>query len=381
MAPYYRVVCCLALACLAAARMPAQTLDSIQIHGYVTQGFLFSSHNNYLTMNSSSGSLQWTDGAVTVTDTVTDRLNIGVQLHMYQLGQFGGGQVQIDWAQGEYKLSDYFGIRAGKIKTVLGLYNDSQDVEPVFLWSLLPQAIYPIDNRGFMLSQLGGAAYGELPLGPRFGRLRYVAEVGQLTLDQNQGYAQQLAEIGLIFSQYPRSTTFGGDLRWATPLKGLTLGASGIVDEIKGGAANGSVDVPNFLTQAYYAQFEKHRWSFAGEYWRIPYSMTVTLGPLSLPWRVDQHSWYVMISHHLSDKLELGSYYSHYLNKAGDTADPANYSKDWVVSGRYDFNDYFYAKLEGHFVHGDALGYYQSVNPNGVLPNSKMLAAKVGFTF
>jgi hypothetical protein len=365
----------------ASALAPAQDWENIQLHGYATQGFLYSSKNNYLTMNSSSGSLQWTDGAISVMDKVTDNLRVGIQLHMYQLGQFGGDQVQIDWAQGDYKVSDYFGIRAGKVKTVLGLFNDSQDVEPVFLWSLLPQSVYPIDNRGFMLAQLGGAVYGDFGLGARRGRLRYVVEAGQLTLDQNQGYAEQLAEVGLVFNRYPRSTTYGGDLRWVAPLKGLTVGASGIVDDIKGGAANGSVQVPSFLTQAYYAQFEKHNWFFAGEYWRIPYSMTVNLGPLTFPWRVDQRSWYVMASHRLQRKVEVGTYYSHYCNKAGNTSDPEYYSKDWVISGRYDFNNYFYGKLEGHFVHGDALGYYQIVNPSGLASNSKMLAAKIGFTF
>jgi hypothetical protein len=52
-----------------------------------------------------------------------------------------------------------------------------------------------------------------------------------------------------------------------------------------------------------------------------------------------------------------------------------------VIAGRYDFNQYFYGKLESHFLHGTALGYYTSVNPNGVNPDSNMLAARVGFTF
>jgi hypothetical protein len=52
-----------------------------------------------------------------------------------------------------------------------------------------------------------------------------------------------------------------------------------------------------------------------------------------------------------------------------------------VVSGRYDFNSYFYGKIEGHFLHGNGLGFYESTNPNGLKPNSNMLAAKIGFSF
>ncbi len=48
----------------------AQDLDNLQIHGFATQGFLYSSHNNYLTMKSSSGSLHWTEGALSLSDAV-----------------------------------------------------------------------------------------------------------------------------------------------------------------------------------------------------------------------------------------------------------------------------------------------------------------------
>jgi hypothetical protein len=43
-----------------AARLAGQDLGNLQIHGFATQGFLYSSANNYLTMPSSHGSLQWT---------------------------------------------------------------------------------------------------------------------------------------------------------------------------------------------------------------------------------------------------------------------------------------------------------------------------------
>ena len=88
-----------------------------------------------------------------------------------------------------------------------------------------------------------------------------------------------------------------------------------------------------------------------------------------------------MGSYRLRKKIDLGSYYSHYVNKAQGVTPLTNYSKDWVVSGRYDFNAYFYGKIEGHFLHGTGLGYYTSTNPSGLKPNSNMLAAKIGFSF
>jgi hypothetical protein len=100
-----------------------------------------------------------------------------------------------------------------------------------------------------------------------------------------------------------------------------------------------------------------------------------------IPINLDERSWFAMGSYRLLKMLHVGSYYSHYVNKSFDTSQPANYSKDFVLSGRYDFNPYFYGKLEAHFLHGDGLGYYAFTNANGLQPNSSMLAAKIGFSF
>jgi len=376
--PHFRFVVFL---CLAVGWGHAQSLDNLQIHGYVTQGFLFSSRNNYLTMNSSTGSLEWTDGAVSVVDSATDHLRVGVQLHMYQLGHFGGPNVLVDWALADYKVDDRLGFRVGKIKTIIGLFNDSQDVDSVHQWILLPQAIYPVDNRGFNLAELGGQVYGTFRVGEKLGNLQYSVHMGQAYLDANGGYMQQLSEFGLTFNNTPGGVTYGGDLRWLTPLRGLMVGASALSQSLDGTATLGSVHLPASASVAYYAQFERGRFYFAGEYWRVPIHPEITLGPDTFALPYDERCWYAMAMYRLSDKFRVGTYYSHYVNQAADTSDPANYSKDWVVSGRYDFNAYFYGKIEGHFLHGDGMGYYAIDNPNGLATNSKMLAAKLGFTF
>jgi hypothetical protein len=369
------------LVCFSTRTLYAQDLSGIQIHGFATQGFLFSSHNNYLSMQSSSGSLQWTDGAVSFTDSLTNNLRVGIQLHMYQLGQLGGPNVQVDWASGDYKVNDYLGFRAGKVKTALGLFNDSQDVDAIFLWILLPQSVYSADNKSFLLAHLGGEVYGELPLGVRGGKLLYRGLAGERILDSNGGYDQQLAADGLTFATPPQGKTYGGDLRWQAPLRGLTVGASAVVQALSGTASVGKLQIPSLLVTSPYAQFEKGKFYVAGEYRRTPVNAILTIGPQVIPLPVDQRSWFVMGSYRITERFQAGSYYSHYVNKALDTSLSANYSKDWVVSGRYDFNSYFYGKIEGHFLHGIGLGYYESTNPNGLKPNSNMLAAKIGFTF
>lgn len=371
----------LLLLCICAGSLRAQDLSGIEIHGFATQGFLYSSHNNYLSMQSSSGSLQWTDGAISVTDSLTDNLRVGIQLHMYQLGELGGPNIQIDWASGDYRVNDRLGFRAGKVKTPLGLFNDSQDVDSIFLWILLPQGSYPIDNKSFYLSHLGGEVYGNLALGSRAGKLQYRGYAGQVYLDLNGGYNKESSDGGLVFTSAPGGKVYGGDLRWQAPLKGLIIGSSALVQALDGKAPNGSEHVPPFLVHTEYAQFERGKFYFAGEYKRSPPNLIVTFGPAMIPIPLDVRSWFVMGSYRLAKKFQMGAYYSHEVNKADTTSLPVHYSKDWVVSGRYDFNSYFYGKIEGHFLHGTGLGYYTSTNPNGLKPNSNMLAAKIGFSF
>ena len=73
------------------------------MHGNLTQGFLFSSQNNYLTTDSSDGSAKWTEGALSVSRVITDQLRAGVQVHSYSLGQMGRQRVTLDWAYVDYK--------------------------------------------------------------------------------------------------------------------------------------------------------------------------------------------------------------------------------------------------------------------------------------
>jgi hypothetical protein len=368
------------ICCLGSTGLFGQDLDNIQIHGFVTQSFLYTTHNNYLTMKSSSGSFQWTEGAVSLNDSVSDNMRVGIQLHMYQMGQIGGPNVLVDWASGDYKLNDRVGVRGGKIKIPMGLFNDSQDVDSLFLWTLLPQSNYPDDNRDFNLAALGGEFYGWLPVS-KGGKIQYRAFVGESRLDTHGGYIHTLADYGFTFPDAPSGKVFGGDLRWATPLHGLTLGSSVQSQSLNGVGPEGSLHVPPVFLAAYYGEWTKGKWYLAAEYWRVPFVATIRTGPDSATLSVDQRSWYPMVSYQLTRKMQVGTYYSHYINKAGDTSQPFNYSKDWALSVRYNFNTNFYAKVEEHFVHGTGIGYYSATNPDGLKDNSAMLAARIGFAF
>jgi hypothetical protein len=132
----------------------------LQIHGFASQGFSYSDNNNYLTMQTSSVSFAFTDAGLNVSTSLTDKLRVGAQTYVREIGLLGRGHVTLDWASADYRFTDWLGIRAGKVKTVFGLYDDTQDAESVHTWALLPQSIYPLDLRSNSLAHVGADLYG-----------------------------------------------------------------------------------------------------------------------------------------------------------------------------------------------------------------------------
>ena len=364
----------------------AQSMDdlaNLQFHGYATQSFVASNDNNYLSMDTSHGSFQWTEAALNISDQLNDRLRIGMQFHYLNLGQFGADNVSIDWALGDFKINRYAGLRAGKVKIRWGLYNDTQDADPGYMWSLLPESIYGIDLRATNLSQMGAELYGKVPLGKNAGSLLYSGYYGDYYVSPNDGYMESYRETGITFTDRPWGKTPGFDLRWKSPLKGLMVAGSLMLYDEKGTMPSGKLREPLTYWPTYYAQYEAQKFFLSAQYMKlVQYTVIQPSGGLSSSSVVDERAWFAMGGYHVTEKFQVGSYYSHYLvASAGDASNPANYSKDWVASGRYDITSNFYGKLEGHFIDGEAAGFYGIDNPNGLKPQTRLVVAKVGFVF
>ena len=165
-----RAIAILAVALAGALPAISQSLDdlNIQIHGYATQGFLYSTQNNFFTTSSSNGSPAWSEAVFNVSSQPDPKLRVAVQARYFMLGNYGN-EITLDWAMADYKFNDKLGVRFGKVKTPIGLWNELQDIDPSYIWSLLPQGVYPISSRNSLLSHYGGVAYGTYNLGQRFG--------------------------------------------------------------------------------------------------------------------------------------------------------------------------------------------------------------------
>jgi hypothetical protein len=371
----------------------AQSLEdlNIQIHGYATQGFLYSTNNNFFTTTSSNGSPAWTEAVINVGAQPIPKLRVSVQARYFLLGNFGNA-ITLDFASADYKVNDQFGVRFGKVKTPSGLFNEIQDIDPGYIWSLLPQSIYPLSSRNSNLAHEGGVVYGTLKLGQNLGKVEYRGWGGERVLDSNDGYLSTSGNGNSSFPSGMNWAMYGGALHWRTPLTGLMVGASGIKNLQNKAPFNETI--PSYGTFSatlagnptiqpnYFAEYSKGKVMLAGETSREIVTGKITIPALSVtsPYRQDDRRWYAMASYKLTDKLTAGVYDTQYVDHQAAFG-PSRYTKDWAISGRYDFNQFLYAKAEQHIVDGTHLGYDTVFNPGGLKPTSKLTILKVGVSF
>jgi hypothetical protein len=382
---------------------------TVQVHGFASQGFVYTDDNNWLTMNTNQGSGAMTEFALNLTSRVTDRLLVGAQGYDRNLGQLGQYHPSLDWAVADYRFKSWFGVRGGKVKTTLGLFNDTQDLDFLRPFALLPQSVYPADLRDATIAHVGGDIYGNISLKHRLGDLSYTVHAGHRSDSLYSGYPYLLSQFGTLFKSFG-GLQYGADLRWNTPLTGLLVGTSRL-DQDTTGKGTGLVDPlnPAFGTIPY-SEFSKADWTnqFYGEYrhgklridseYRRYVRDQLIFGGTSENLD-DVRGWYVSGAYRVIKRLEFGSYYSRYTITSilvgpvtafaasqTDTSLPANHVYDKVIVGRVDLNKFWNVKVEGHFMNGYGSstypdGFYPQVNPQGFKPNTNALVVKTGINF
>jgi hypothetical protein len=374
---------------------------TVQVHGFGSQGFAYSNGNSYLTMNTSNGSFNFDDLGVNVSSQINEQFRVGAQGYTRRLGELNKGQVTLDWAVADYRIKPWLGVRGGKVKTVLGLYNNLQDVDSLFTWALLPQSMYPIDLRGATIAHYGGDLYGKIPL-RKYGRVDYTAYGGILPSDPHQGFLYAfLGKFNDNKTPY-RGPIFGGDLKWTTPLKGLLAGASFMTQHPSGSGTTGSAgpvpgtafswDSKKREISQFSVQYVVKGLHVDGEYHRDYRRLQLDAPSINLhatpEWNA--RSWYVSGAYRFTPHIELGSYYSFFTHDQNvDESLPGNHIYDKVVTARFDLKSFWTVKVEGHFIDGyggsdSTRGFYNfplAGDANTMKPQTNMLIVRTGFSF
>ena len=364
-----------------------QNVLPVEVHGFVSQGFIKSTANNYLA-DSKRGSFEFSEVGINFSKQLSDQMRVGIQLFTHDLGPLGNYRTRFDWFYLDYHFFDWLGVRAGRTKLPFGLYNESSDIDAARVPVLLPQSVYPVSNRDFLLAQTGGEAYGNVPLGAA-GSFEYRLYGGTVFYDT----ADATSASGTVSVPY----IFGSRLMWQAPVEGLQLGVSAQklrldaaltlpADQVAAFKMAGSLpadfagplklQVPATLAVAS-AEYSAHDVLLAAEYSRWYVGAKSPFPVFSSPDMVSER-FYLMSAYHLTSWFTPGLYYSVSFANVDDrrgrsapfgtppgtpAAGRGAYQHDVALTLRYDLNPYWILKVEGHFMHGTG-GLQPALNDN-----------------
>ncbi|MGE5342008.1 MAG: porin [Candidatus Omnitrophota bacterium] len=387
----------------------------ININGYISQGFLLSSGNNFLA-ETRKGTFQFNEMGINFTTGFLDKIHLGIQFAARDLGDVGNDKVQIDWAYADYQFFDWFGLRAGKMKLPIGFYNKTRDIDMLRTFILLPQSVYTDNFRDMCTAMKGIGIYGVISL-HRAGNVSYQASLGTTEIDREGSSSKVVNATGFFdVDKYNVGMSYNGSLIWETPIKGLRTGVTITGSKIK---YNGSVtkdlvipiptppytmtiaqkgdmfkgEIPLLLLKTFSAEYTMNNLVVAAEYLRFRQEARINMPTgYSLDMnKSNNENYYVSASYRFADWFEFGSYYSVcYLDrkdKKGKNFNPpySAYQKDWCATLRFDVNQRTTFKLEGHLMNGAGSCFPQdNFNAIGIPQYAKnwvLFAAKMTYNF
>ncbi|WP_386079216.1 hypothetical protein ACFIOZ_14940 [Vreelandella sp. F11] len=149
------------------AQSDEQVLDTLQVHGFLSQALVITDDNNFFGHSSrDEGSLEFTEIGLNVSLRPHQDVLVAAQV----LSRRAGGDSSDAAPKLDYGLIDYqmisnqqrnFGVQLGRIKNPFGFYNQTRDVAFTRPSILLPQSIYFDRTRSMALTGDGVTFYLE----------------------------------------------------------------------------------------------------------------------------------------------------------------------------------------------------------------------------
>lgn len=167
---------------LAALATPArgEPWERLQVHGFASQGAVKTTANRFFG-DSENISFDFTEIGVNASYRANPRLLVAGQILARRAGEMYDGTPSLDYALADITLDAsarrILGLRLGRFKNDLGLYNATRDVPFTRPSIFLPQSVYYDRVRNLMLSSDGLAAYGA-----------YYGDAGHLSLTLAGGW-------------------------------------------------------------------------------------------------------------------------------------------------------------------------------------------------
>lgn len=363
-ASFLRHLACTALvACAGSAFSADLSWKSLQFGGFVSQGYLQSSANDYIG-ETSEGTFDFREYAANVS-WASGKWRIGAQAFGQKLGAYGEDKIKLDWAMVDYQAAQWIGVRAGRVKLPRGLYNESLDVDAVRPFVLLPQSVYDNRLRDFTAAFNGAMLYGNVGL-KQAGSLDYRVFYGKMPLSTSSG-ASDYFNTDAPFPNLAIGikSALGGSVFWTTPITGLRAGYSfsrfndfSTTRYVPFRGAFTDKDAPQYDRHLGSVEYTTGSWVFAleGGVENPDYEVHFPNQPPYATLFVKNKYYYLSAARRINKWLELGAYYSY--SEFEQTAIgspvviPPTGQGDYALSARFDAGDHLIFKIEGHYMDG-----------------------------
>jgi hypothetical protein len=374
-------------------------MPPIDVHGFVSQGFLASSDYNYLANDTKNGSFQFTEVGLNVAMNPFPHTRIALQGFDFDVGNVGQYDPFLDYASIEYTFNDNIGVRGGRIRRPGGIYNSIQDIDLARTSVLLPQGLYDARWRDFSCSIDGVDLFGNISL-HKAGGLSYELYAGYINMADNGGVARSiqsglLTQPGTSFVSIDQCPIFGSQLWWNTPINGFRVGVSGGFISDFGYTINQALPFPpysapiQFKGNIPFGQFSLEylykAWTFQAEYYTYNVNghnySTIIPGGSAPGTTTRTEAWYVSAAYRFNKWLEVGAYYTEDYQDTDHMDNSLQFQKDAALSFRFDIKDWWVVKAEGHYIHGTGLLADAKNNPVQNDNGWFMLALKTTLSF
>jgi len=349
--------------------------SSLQFHGFLSQGFVWTSANRWYG-DSEEGSLDFTEMGLNLSFRPVGPLRLAAQGVFRRSGRLNPHEVRLDYALADYTFlstaQGRLGIMLGRVKNPLGLYNETRDVAFTRPTIFLPQSVYFDRTRNFGLANDGFQFYGEystawgdwfLRAGAGWPNGTRDKEFERLILGRNWDgeFEPRLSGIGRLVYEYQ-----GGMVR-------LAVTGAIVNTEYQPGKNNPfQRGWLAFKPVIFSAQYNGEKLTITGEY-ALRFSKFDDFGIYFPDQSVTGESYYLQASYRIVPKVEVVGRYDVYFADRDDTSgrkyakltgNPRHkrFARDWTAGIRWDITPWWMVRAEYHNVYGTG---WLAVSENG----------------
>lgn len=354
----------------------------LEAHGFVSFGWYRTWENNYLDNDSLDGTDEFYEAALNATLRPLDRVRIGAQLYVRDLGRYENGAVRLDWAFAELSVDSSLVLQGGRVKVPVGLYNELQDIDPARTPIFLPQSIYPIRLRDSQAFVDGGKATGFLEV-PGGTSLDYAVYGGTKNIEPDSAFSASSTErLQARATDIDIDWNAGAMVHWHTPINGLGLRVSYLYTKDLVLTAEGNLgtviqdtDVEVLVVSA---EWEQPAWTVAAEYAYSANDGEVrTAAPTPFVVERDYNAGYLSATWHAASWFDAYAAVEYQQSEQSSVV-----SDGWAYVAAVNLMPLPNWSLKAEFqIHDGPIGILASDNPQGVSTSWQVLAFKTTVDF